>query len=472
LTHYDEHTLELYVLKAREVAEKVHDIEVHLLECHGCTSIVEELSSLHTRLAAELHNITDEEISTAETALTIPRTSIAPVFEEWNTLTLEPKTKMQLFREFVYKRPVTVLTCTSMFAASVVFALFTFIWKPIMDNNPSYFHYNRTESMLEVFNKSDQKLWTIPANNLYGDNDNNEGNNSTIIADINGDGMNEVVTCLSLSSEKGEPVPLKVFAFDKRLLWKKEFIKPFNYLERQYYNPYFNASPILVFDADNDKQADIFVNTNNSRSPGIVVRLDREGSIIGEYWHFGACVVFDVFDLDGDGKKELITAGLDDTGDTNHTEFGNIVILDPAKIVGEKKSLNATGFQFPFSDAEIYSLKLPRSDIGLILDARNPIKQLRISEINTLHFMMYLENIGEQRIASPYAFEFIFTFDMRILEVKSTSNIIPFRLKLKEEGKVKGDIDDAYLHNLKNSVEYWDGEKWVRQWTMIHRKNT
>jgi hypothetical protein len=358
-----------------------------------------------------------------------------------------------------------------MFAASAVFALFTFIWKPIMDNNPSYFHYNRTESILEVYNKSDQKLWTIPASNLYGDNDNNEDNNSTIIADINGDGMNEVLTCLSLSSEKREPVPLKVFAFDKRLLWKKEFIKPFHYLERQYYNPYFNASPILVFDADNDKQADIFVNTNNRRSPGIVVRLDHEGSIIGEYWHFGAFGVFNVFDLDGDGKKELITAGLNDTGDTSQTEFGNIVILDPAKIVGEKKSLNATGFQFPFSDAEIYSLKLPRSDVGIALNARNPVNQLQISANNMLHFGMYLENISDRSIVSPYALEFIFTFDMRILEVKSTSHIIPFRLKLKEEGKVKGDIDNAYLENLKNSVEYWDGEKWSNQWTKIHHKN-
>jgi predicted anti-sigma-YlaC factor YlaD len=41
--HIDEHTLELYTLKAEEVAERVDEIEAHLEECHGCRALVEEM---------------------------------------------------------------------------------------------------------------------------------------------------------------------------------------------------------------------------------------------------------------------------------------------------------------------------------------------------------------------------------------------------------------------------------------------
>ncbi|MBM3203917.1 adenylate/guanylate cyclase domain-containing protein [Candidatus Woesearchaeota archaeon] len=332
------------------------------------------------------------------------------------------------------------------------------------DVNPTYYRYNNQQLQFEVFNARNENLWSIPMRNPTVIDENGSANTS-VIADINADGMNEVITILPFTIDKNKEGSVKVFSFDKRLMWEKEFIEEVHYLNRHNYESGFIAAGILLFDASNKEKQDVFVNTNNMRSPAIIFRLDNDGNVLGEYWHFGSCNVFKSFDLDNDGQKELISAGLNDTEDSTNNEFGCIVVLDPTKIVGKKKSLNAPGFALPFSEAEIYSVKLPNTDMNILMNARSPVTGLRTPLEKKLYFLTVMENFLNNSTAN-ISFEYIFSFDMKILEVKSTQSNFQIRNQFINERKVQGIIDQNYLNDLKKRVQYWDGEKFVYTPTM------
>jgi len=67
-------------------------------------------------------------------------------------------------------------------------------------------------------------------------------------------------------------------------------------------------------------------------------------------------------------------------------------------------------------------------------------------------------------------FQYYLTKELRVIEVKTNNTTNQVFAKLVDEGKLKGKIDRAYLEDLKNRVQYWDGEKWSNTWTMINHK--
>ena len=59
--------------------------------------------------------------------------------------------------------------------------------------------------------------------------------------------------------------------------------------------------------------------------------------------------------------------------------------------------------------------------------------------------------------------------DLKVMEVKFTSVTLETYATLKTEGKVHGTFDKEYLEDLKNGVEYWNGQEWVKEATEIGR---
>ncbi len=65
-------------------------------------------------------------------------------------------------------------------------------------------------------------------------------------------------------------------------------------------------------------------------------------------------------------------------------------------------------------------------------------------------------------------FEYIFTRDGRIKEVRQSSTSYSQREKIFKEGKVHRPLDPTYLEDLKKGVRYWDGEKWTKEPVRVH----
>jgi hypothetical protein len=73
--------------------------------------------------------------------------------------------------------------------------------------------------------------------------------------------------------------------------------------------------------------------------PNVVSRLDASGKVVSEYWHSGNLWRMEVLDLDRDGTKEIILAGV-----SNGRHSATVVILDPFKMRGASQE-DTAGFQ-------------------------------------------------------------------------------------------------------------------------------
>src|SRR5271169_2302199 len=106
MIHFDEHTLDLYVLHAEEVEPKRSQIEQHLGECYGCRAIVDELKEFYVGLEKDLRE-KPEELPSPETAIMKSRQGIEPYFNvDLPPVPYRQKRPIEKFRYFIRNHPI------------------------------------------------------------------------------------------------------------------------------------------------------------------------------------------------------------------------------------------------------------------------------------------------------------------------------------------------------------------------------
>jgi hypothetical protein len=107
----------------------------------------------------------------------------------------------------------------------------------------------------------------------------------------------------------------------------------------------------------------IITSAHHLDQPFQVAFLNSDGVIVGEYWHPGHLLHVDQADLDGDGRPELLLAGVNN-GDHQAT----LVVLDPLSIKGSVTPSKMTDEKFALSNMAEASEKavvfFPRSIIS------------------------------------------------------------------------------------------------------------
>jgi hypothetical protein len=98
-----------------------------------------------------------------------------------------------------------------------------------------------------------------------------------------------------------------------------------------------------------------------------IALLDANGKVISEYWHSGRLDSITLADLDGDGKEEIIAAGVN-----NGYHQATLVVLDADRVFGASTEARAD-FQIHGMGAPQEKLRLlfPRSDLNQALFAYN-----------------------------------------------------------------------------------------------------
>ena len=158
MNHIDEHTLELYALKANEIAGRVNEIEEHLRVCHGCRALVGEMRGYYTDLDEELKKQPATDVS-AEKALVRRQIHLKPYYEQFAPpVHYRPNTPLARMFYFVRRHPIAVMTSSIASFVMVGWLLNDFI-KPgpkenvITDKNPDRYTYNTNQNYLEINNK-------------------------------------------------------------------------------------------------------------------------------------------------------------------------------------------------------------------------------------------------------------------------------------------------------------------------------
>jgi hypothetical protein len=110
--------------------------------------------------------------------------------------------------------------------------------------------------------------------------------------------------------------------------------------------------------------------------PNQIAILDTNGKLVSQYWHSGHLDNMVLADLDGDGKEEIVAAGVN-----NDYRQATLVVLDPDRVFGESAEVRDQ-FQIHGMGAAQERLRLlfPRSDLNTALYSYNIAGDLSVTQ--------------------------------------------------------------------------------------------
>ena len=456
MEHPDENTLELYVLNATSSEGKRDGIEAHLRKCEGCRITVDRMLAYYM-LADRLENV-NLRASTADEPSSRSR-SLAQIATD-GAMSVSPVRKQPLHRLVDLTRMHPLMTGGgAMFAMGIIAAATLLLTRDTPDSNPSFVHINTEQGMLEVYNRSREKLWQLPGVNVQNAMDPQlyQQTQRAEVTDIDGNGKNEVLCSVTLAGPEGQPrTGFSIFSWKKARIAFTEFVRPIHYRGVDYPSVLTPSGFAVGQKEGNEK--DIFVVALNERSPMLLARVDPRGEVRGEYWHFGHLPLILSEDIDNDGKEEIVLGGVDDTQDGHGGRFPVVVILDPLTLKSISESPATIGFG-KTSMAEKYHIRFPVSDIELAINAPGAVTEMDTISFNgqsALSFWVKQRLSGEIAVA----FEYIFSRSLEILAVRSSGPSDILHGRLVQEGRLSGTIDSGYLDNLRRGVRFWNVQGW------------
>jgi len=474
MNHIDEHTLELFVLGAKEVRGKKKSIEAHIKKCEGCRTLAVTMTKFYADAETQLKS-QPQLAEHLERALIWPRTeverAIEPFYSTSKTLVpaLAPKTLLQHVFSYAKQNPVKfgvgLFAVVGLLAATVNFGSKSFF----RDTNPAYAVLSEPNTALEVYNRDGEKLWQLfqPQIKHFIEADAKWRISHAAVADLNGDGRNEIITTLPLPTENGSTRTMRVYDADRKLVIEKKFENTAIDFLTNHYEANFEFRGILVGNFAGKEKMEIFASADNGRSPWFLARLDAKGQTLGRFWHFGQMGGYYAVDLDDNGRKEIILCGMNQVNDLQLAQFAVVAVLNPEQIIGDVEATATRGFRLGPSDAEIYYIQIPVSDMTKALGLEQTIRCISSTSERQLRF------VASSSASDEFPnFEFIFSKDMRLQEVKYSDQDILLHARLKKEGKIHSTFDHNYLENLKKGIRYWDGKEWRKEVTKVRHPLT
>jgi hypothetical protein len=142
--------------------------------------------------------------------------------------------------------------------------------------------------------------------------------NTPLVHDIDSDGATEVLFVLITNTAEGASAGYQLICFgpDGTERWRYTPGRKTRWQDRQFdalYTIWWVLAPLSI-----DGQPRLLVSASNTFFPCQLSLLDAtDGRLVGEYWHFGALLSGIVLDADGDGRPEVLAAGVNNPGPGN-----------------------------------------------------------------------------------------------------------------------------------------------------------
>jgi hypothetical protein len=463
MKHINEHILELYVLGSEDILKRRSAIERHLKECAGCSSLVEEMRGYYGEANRE-YKEHPHIVSTPDRALTKRDVDLTPLFTAVPIpVPQRPLNAVQRFGGYMRQHPVRSATGGVMMLGVCALLASLIIHAPFKDRSLVSFKYNAGENTLEALNGANEVLWNKPSENIRFviDGEQEYHHHKTVLADLNGDGNNELVTTSSLwDTGQKEWIPrLSVFNSGGGLEFQREFSRTVQYKNRRY-SSIFYGEAVLTLSDTLGKTKEIFVAVNNTRSPYYLARFDHRGKLLGEFWHFGFLPRISVLTMEPGSRPLLLLCGCNDTEDSTNRTFPAIALLDPDKLRGKTECSATRGFGYPASEAEVLYIRLPRTDIADALVVTEGV-MYRVSGDST-KVRLYVCSSNQPGL------EYVFSNTMVIQDIIPYSGFETVHAKLLSERKILSRLGPEYLENLKHGIRYWDGKEWRKEVVRVH----
>jgi len=278
-----------------------------------------------------------------------------------------------------------------------------------------------------------------------------------IIEDINQDGKREVLFCTHTQDRYGGGV---LFCFNHKgdQLWDFKAGRKIKFGQRNYSSDFWIRG-FLTDDLDNDGRHEIVLISNVvGFFPAQLVILDTEGEILGEYWNSGQFSDLALKDMNGDGRKEIIVA-------TMNNEHGkaSLIIFDSTSVNGSSPQNNPKyTCEELETGSQICYILFPRTEVDSIEHPQDNITEIDILDDDRIMVITKISTII-----------YIFNHDLRLEEARLSHT---FKQKYKTyqlEGKIEKELnEEACRRDLMNGLLYYDGKNWTSQYAMSNPWNS
>ncbi|MFZ4619853.1 MAG: hypothetical protein ACOYNS_04785, partial [Bacteroidota bacterium] len=446
MNHFSEHILELYVRSSPDVAGQQAAIEQHCAECFSCREMVREMKEFYHAAEATTKLL---DAAGAESNALVMEAQIRnrPIPQAYVSQSLS----VRMVR-FVRRRPVT----SSFFGAAVLFFGYLSFSAVVHSSKgtPVYHQFNAQDNSVEIFDRSNKKIWDLRLNADVIDMKNLEGSYFALKVmefDLDHDGVNEVVVIPPVMNDADLRGRAKVFtsAGEKAGILSIPF-RDIRFGTLRYNSDFYPS--VMVTDRE---KKNLFVSYTNGRSPTVIARYGNDGTLLGTYWHYGQLNSMVFRDPDHDGKMELILSGINDTEDQIKRPYAVTIILEPDQITGNTECSASRGFGLPRSGSEQRIIRYPNPEIIENAPENLIAKTSAFPDEKDLRVLTDAE-LKNSRIALEYFFDSTLT----VRDVKFDAQTLFYYSTLFNQGKLRQPVNDEYTQALVRSVLYWEGNEW------------
>lgn len=473
MKHLDEHVIELHVLGSPTAEDRRGEVERHLAECHGCRALAGEMERFYADFGAAMTSGRAPEPA-ASRALTRSPRALEPWYEPYAPAAPRPRPSPAVrFGRFVRNHPAAATGMGSFGLAAAILGLALLRPGGTTDPNPDYPHVNPAAGTLEIYNRGHRKLWELPSNQLYqAPHDFIKSTEAiTVIRDIDGDGLNELITGLPFGSQRTDPSPLTVYSHDGTVRFEKFFSSTIEFRGRKY-DDVQGVERLAVGSFGGRKEQEIFALTSRGRSPNVTCRISKDGAILGEYFHFGTADL-DIVRWPGGGREYLAFLGQNNVDEPDSLSYAVLILLDPLKLAGRAEASESRGFGLPVSQAEEYIVRFPLTDINRVLHTPAQVGFTRVTTSGGASRLevMIRGNYSDAsiRMGGGPGFYCYFTPGMEVVDAKFESVTMRLRQLLVAQGKLPPRSAEDWLAELKAGVRYWNGSGWQEEATPVRR---
>ncbi|MBI3194001.1 MAG: VCBS repeat-containing protein [Ignavibacteriae bacterium] len=459
MNHISEQTLVLFALNAKLTQEQYSNTELHIQECAGCKSLYEDIVDYYKEVEEQqkkLQLANANELAT--TSNIVPFHTFPLIRSETSITPLEEKRLPIRIARYVVRHPV-VTTSASGLAAALVIAVLTFFPKKLItDTNPLF--ARPLGEFLVAFNKEGDTLWKNHIGPNYDKMDFFAGDKKLLeMVDADGDGRQDVV-CGYLqpfgANMRERKRTLSLYNYDGTLRWRHEFNNAIRFGEEEFSEFYVYTS-LVAGDFDRDGKTEIITHVENGTSyTSAILSYDaNSGTLSGEFWNPGFLKYLDHDSLSTPGTKNIYAGGLN-----FHYERPALVVFDPQWIQG-------FGPTTPGNEPPNVP---PGTEKVYVLFPRTILHEHPLFSIDYARFI-YPKKDGDLEIWVELQFSggqlyMAYFFDVEMnctkVEIVERTQIIPNMMKFEPEIEKKIRSRE-YLEQLRQQVEYWNGEKFVAE---------
>ena len=466
MEHPNEHSIELYVLCAPDGESERGWIESHVKECAGCSALVDAASSFYAELQVDILT-RPARIPSSSRSLAVTSRRASAIFESpFREAPLSQVRSRGAVGRFVRSHPFVAGGGGLALLGGLAVLMLTFDLMPARDTKVSSVIQNKNSSTIDAYNREGVKLWSypVPRLNEFMRTEEGTGRSFLQVADLNGDGMNEVITSLPLPGgdveEDGEV--LHVLNSDNTEILR---IKPGETVmcRGRTYPDEFRVGGFSIGDFSGTGKMEIVVLMNHLHSPSSVSRYDARGNRLGTYRHFGQLTLMGTKPIADGARREFVLYGGSDRAEGNYAAV--ILGLDPSLITGDGESSFSGGFGLPHSAAELYYALVPPTEVAKAFGSH-----VQFSGAKPVH-LQHETGFSVSAKAWPDSvsiyYEYIFKPNFSIVEVKSSNETKQLFDRLAAKGRMTGDFFDNYMKVVAGEVRYWDGHRWQVQPTSV-----